>query len=125
MGHREQIASLLRQWLIQTRQESDAIQAGDWAALRQIQAGRAELRPVLTEVTERWRAENPAEFDLTAFSQDLARLLAMESHNVQLLVARRRKTQERKALLEQALYNLRRVRSSYGQPAQAVVQTYS
>jgi hypothetical protein len=125
MGHREQIASLLRQWLIHTRQESDAIQAGDWNALRQIQSGRAELRPALTEVTERWRAENPSEFDLTAFSQDLARLLAMESHNVQLLVARRRKTQERKALLEQALYNLRRVRSSYGQPAQAVVHTYS
>lgn len=113
MSYREQIAALLRQWLVHTRQESDAIQAADWPALQQIQARRAELRPILTEAVDRWREENPGEFDLSGFSRDLARLLAMESHNVQLLVARRRRAQERKAALEQALYNLRRVRSSY------------
>lgn len=113
MGCREQIGALLRQWLIHTRQEADAIQSGDWPALRAIQAQRAELRPALTAAVDKWRAEQPNDFDLTIFSRDIARLLAMESHNVQQLAARRHKARERKALLEQAAYNLRRVRSSY------------
>lgn len=125
MNSRSQIAALLRQWLQRTREESRSIQAGDWSALRQLQEAKATLRPRLTAAIDCWRAESSGKADLTIFSQDIRRLLALETQNGELIVARRHQAQEKKRLLEQALFNLRRVRSSYAPPLEPAVNSYS
>jgi len=125
MDHRAQIAARLRQWLNRTRDECDAIQAGDWPAVRRIQEAKSKLRPGLTDAIEKWRVQSPEEADLSIFSQDVRHLLALETQNGDLLAARRRQAQEKKLLLEQALFNLRRVRSSYAPLPDPAVNSYS
>jgi hypothetical protein len=113
MDPRQRIASILKQWLEMTHSESQAIQAGDWVTLRRIQDAKAELRTPLGEAIAQWRAENPAEAATHPFRAEVNHLLALETQNGNFLAARKRKAGEKKKLLEQALFNLRRVRSSY------------
>ncbi|MGA2748486.1 MAG: hypothetical protein ABSG59_06900 [Verrucomicrobiota bacterium] len=114
MDHRQRIGAILKDWLEMTRAECQAIQTGDWAALRQTQEAKAALRGPLTRAIEQWRAEKPDEAGANPFQKEVSRLLGMETHNSSLLAARQHKAREKRRLLEQALFNLRRVRSSYG-----------
>jgi len=125
MDHRQHIAAILKQWLEMTHAESQAIQTGHWAALRKIQAAKAELRPPLGQAVEQWREANPAEAAASTFRAQVAELLALETQNGNLLAARKHRAREKKRLLEQALFNLRRVRSSYTKPARLVLNSYS
>ena len=125
MEHRQRIAAILKQWLEMTHAESQAIQSGDWAALRNIQSSKSKLRLALSQGVEQWRAENPAQAAANPFRAELAQLLALETQNGNLLVARKHRAQQKKKLLEQALFNLRRVRSSYAKPGRLVLNSYS
>jgi hypothetical protein len=51
--------------------------------------------------------------------------LALETRNSDLLAVRKRHAREKKLLLEQALFNLRRIRSSYVGSGNAVVNSCS
>jgi hypothetical protein len=125
MDPRQRIAAILKQWLEGTHAESQAIQSGDWAALRKIQSAKAELRLPLGKAVEQWRARNPAEAAANPFRSEVSQLLALETQNGNILAARKHRAQEKKRLLEQALFNLRRVRSIYAKPARTVLNSYS
>jgi hypothetical protein len=125
MNHRQHIAAILKQWLEMTHAESQAIRSGDLAELRKVQAAKAELKPPLGAAIEKWRAENPAEAAANPFRGEVAELLALETQNGHILAARKHRVREKKRLLEQALFNLRRVRSSYTKPARVGLNSYS
>jgi hypothetical protein len=125
MEFRQRIAAILKQWLEMTHAEAQAIQSGDWAGLRAIQASKAELRPSLGQAVEQWRAGNPGEAAANPFRAEVAQLLALETQNGNVLAARKHRAHEKKRLLEQALFNLRRVRSTYTKPARTVLNSYS
>jgi hypothetical protein len=125
MDPRQRITAILHQWLERTHAEAQAIQSGDWAALRKIQAAKAELRLPLGHAVERWREQNPAAAADNPFRSEVSQLLVLETQNGNMLAARKHRAQEKKRLLEQALFNLRRVRSTYTKPARAVLNSYS
>jgi hypothetical protein len=125
MDHRQRIAAILKKWLEMTHGESQAIRSGDWAALRGIQANKAKLRLPLGQAVEKWRAENPADAAADPFRAEVAQLLALETQNGNFLAARKHRAQQKKQLLEQALFNLRRVRSTYTKPPRQVLSSYS
>jgi len=125
MDSRQRIAVLLKHWLEMTHAESHAIQAGDWCALRSIQAAKGELKLPLGRAVEQWRAENPAEAATQPFRAEVTRLLALETQNGSILAVRQQKAREKKKLLEQALFNLRRVRGSYAPPPRSALNSCS
>jgi hypothetical protein len=125
MDHRQRIAAILKQWLEMTHAESQAIRSSDWGALRKVQAAKAELRLPLGQAVEQWRAANPAEAATDPFRAEVTRLLALETQNGHVLAARKQRAHQKKRLLEQALFNLRRVRSSYAKPGRLVLNSYS
>jgi len=88
MDPRQHIAAILKQWLEMTHAEAQAIQSGDWAALRRIQAAKAALRPPLGQAVEQWRAANPAEAATDPFRAKVTELLALETQNGHLLASR-------------------------------------
>jgi len=125
MDHRQCIATVLKQWLEMTHAESQAIRSGDWPALRSIQADKAKLRLPLGQAVEQWRTENPAQAAADPFRAEVAQLLALETQNGNFLAARKHRAHQKKRLLEQALFNLRRVRSTYAKPSRQVLNSYS
>jgi hypothetical protein len=125
MDARHHIEAILKQWLEMTRAETQAIRAGDWPALRQTQAAKTNLRVSLGEAIEKWKTTKPEEAKSQPFRDEVTQLLALETRNSHLLSARKREAREKKFLLEQALYNLRRVRSSYARPANPAISSYS
>jgi flagellar biosynthesis/type III secretory pathway chaperone len=125
MDPRQHIAAVLKQWLEMTHAEAQAIQTGDWPALRTVQADKARLRLPLGQAVEQWRAENPAEAAANPFRAEVTQLLALETKNGNLLAARQYRAHQKKRLLEQALFNLRRVRTSYTKPPRQVLNACS
>jgi len=125
MDPRQQIAAILKDWLEKTHAEAQAIQSNDWAALRKIQSTKAELRLPLGHAVEEWRAQHPAEAAANPFRSEVSQLLALETQNGNVLTARKHRAQEKRRLLEQALFNLRRVRFTYAKPARAGLNSYS
>lgn len=113
MNPRQRIAAILKEWLEMTHAESQAIQGGDWPTLSRVQDAKFGLRSPLGQAMEQWRAQSPAEAAAQPFRAEVNHLLALETQNGNFLAARKRKAEEKKQLLEQALFNLRRVRSSY------------
>jgi hypothetical protein len=118
MKARHRITLLLKEWLEMTRRESHAIQMGRWAELARIQKAKAALQEPLTAAIEQWKAENPAEAAANPFGGDIGNLLVLESRNSELLAVRKREVREKMLLLEQALYDLRHVRSAYTQTSE-------
>jgi hypothetical protein len=125
MNPRQRISAIFKQWLQMTHAEAQAIQTGDWPALRRVQAAKAELRDPLSQAVDQWRMENPQEAAAKPFRDEVGQLLALETQNGNLLAARKHRAHEKKRLLEQALFNLRRVRSTYTKPARQVLNSYS
>ena len=102
-----------------THLECHAIQVGRWSELGRIQKSKAALQQPLNDAIEQWRKENPAEAAATPFRREITRLLDLESHNSELLAVRKREVREKMLLLEQVLYDLRRLRSSYAEASEA------
>jgi hypothetical protein len=125
MEHRQRIATILKEWLEMTHAESQAIRSGDWPALRIIQANKSKLRLPLSQTVEQWRAQEPVQAAADPFRAEVNKLLALETQNGNLLAARKHRAQQKKRLLEQALFNLRRVRSTYTKPDRQVLNSYS
>jgi hypothetical protein len=125
MEDRQSIAAILKQWLEMTHAESQAIQASDWPALRRVQADKAKLQPPLAQALEQWRANNPDEAAANPFRAEVTQLLALETQNGNFLASRKHRAHQKKRLLEQALFNLRRVRSTYVKPGRQVLNSYS
>jgi hypothetical protein len=116
MTPREQTALLLRQWHEMTRAESGAIQAAAWPKL---QSRKAALMQPLSDAFARWQSAEPAvsgEADSNPFRAGIARLIALESHNAQLLAGRREAARQQQLHLDRASQNLRNVRRSYAPP---------
>src|SRR5580658_43116 len=95
---RQCIAAILKDWLERTHAESQAIQRGDWPALRTIQAAKAELRRPLGQAVEQWRAQNHAEAAANPFRSEVSQLLALETQNGNMLAARKHRAHEKKRL---------------------------
>jgi hypothetical protein len=125
MDSRQRIAAILKEWHQKTLAEGQAIQAGDMAALGKIQKSKTELRAPLAAAVSQWRVEKPDEARANVFRAEVHHLLALETHHSHLLTARKRKAQEKKALLEQARFNLRRVGSSYGKVPSRPLNSHS
>jgi hypothetical protein len=120
----DQMALLLRQWLDLSRAESAAILAAAWPKLRQIQSGKAALRQPLDEAFRQWKSTDPAVAASAAarrpFRAQVARLIALEAGNAQLLAVRRDQAREKLLRLERAGRNLRKLRRSYAPPSPPV-----
>jgi|ERR1035441_5734509 hypothetical protein len=116
----EPMARLLQQWQQMTRAESAAIQAAAWTKLREIQSRKAALRQPLDEAFRQWKTGEPAGAGCGGggplFRAEVARLIALEAHNAQLLAARREKAREKQLHLERAAQNLRNLRRCYAPP---------
>jgi hypothetical protein len=116
----EHMAKLLQQWQQMTRAESAAIQAAAWPKLREIQSRKASLRQPLDEAFRQWKAGEPAGAGRAGggrlFRAEVARLIALEAHNAQLLAERRAKAREQQLHLERAAQNLRNLRRCYAPP---------
>jgi outer membrane PBP1 activator LpoA protein len=119
MNARQQITNLLKEWLEKTRSEAHAIQVGRWSDLAKIQNAKAALQQPLTDAIEQWKTENPEEAALNSIRHEINRLFALESHNSELLALRKREVREKLLLIEQALYDLRHLRSPYAQTPEA------
>ena len=118
MNTRQRITMLLKEWLEMTHREFHAIQTGRWSELERIQKAKAALQKPLTDAIEQWKTENPEEAATNPFRNDVNSLLALESHNSELLAVRKREVREKMLLLEQALYDLRRL-CSFAQTTEA------
>ena len=125
MTHRQHIAEALREYLGLTQAEHRAIRAGDWTALRTVQNSRTALRLRLGRHVEQWRVENPGEAAANPFANEISELMAMQTQNANMLIARRHRLDERKRHLEQARFNLRRVQSSYAAQQKLAINSYS
>ena len=112
MNARQRITTLLKEWLDMTHRESHVIQLGRWSELARIQKAKAALQQPLTDAIEQWKSENPAEAVSHPFRDEISRLLALEAGNGKLLAERKREVREKALLLEQALDDLRRLRSA-------------
>jgi hypothetical protein len=119
MNPRQRITGLLKEWLEMTHLECHSIQVGRWSELARIQKSKAALQQPLTDAIEEWKTENPEEAASNPFRQEISRLLDLESHNSELLAVRKREVREKMLLLEQALYDLRRLCSSYSHTSEA------
>jgi outer membrane PBP1 activator LpoA protein len=115
MKARQRITTLLKEWLEMTHREFHAIQMGRWSELSRIQKAKADLQLPLTDAIEQWKIEYPAESTSHPFRDEISRLLDLESHNSELLALRKREVREKILLLEQALYDLHLLHSSYAQ----------
>jgi hypothetical protein len=119
MTPREHTALLLRQWHQLTRAESGAIQAAAWPKLRDIQSRKAALMQPLSDAFARWNSAEPAvsgDAGSNPFRAGIARLIALESHNAQLLAGRRDAARQQQLHLDRAAQNLRNVRRTYVPP---------
>jgi len=124
MTPQEHTASLLKQWLQMTRAESQAIQAGAWTKLHEIQSHKATLRQPLDQASRQWKsggsAASAASGGAAPFRAEVARLIALEARNARLLAARREKALEQQRHLECAAQNLRNLRRTYVPPSPPV-----
>jgi outer membrane PBP1 activator LpoA protein len=119
MKSRELITRLLNEWLEMTHRESHAIKMGKWSELARIQKAKADLQGPLTDAIETWKAENPHEFGVYPFRDEVSRLLEVEAQNSDLLAVRKREVREKILLLEQALDDLRRLHAGCDQSSKA------
>jgi outer membrane PBP1 activator LpoA protein len=115
MNAYSRITTLLKEWLEMTHSESHAIQVGRWSELAKIQQAKTALQQPLADAIEQWKIENPAEAATHPFRDEVNRLLDLESRNSELLAVRKREVREKMLLLEQALYDVRRLCTSYAQ----------
>ncbi|MDB6020634.1 MAG: hypothetical protein JWQ04_491 [Pedosphaera sp.] len=106
MNARQELAGLLDQWLQLTQAEGAAIQAADWAKVREIQTTKARLQPAIAETKNKFSGAIP-------FPAQVGRLLSMETRNSELLAEQVRRVSAEKASLDQAQKNLRRIQRSY------------
>ena len=120
----EHIARLLQQWLQMTRAESQAIQAAAWPQLLDLQSRKASLRQPLDQAFSQFKSGRPAlpasTPAQTSFRAQLARLIALEAHNAQLLADKKQRACAQQLHLERAAQNLRNLRRSYAPPSPPV-----
>ena len=102
-----------------TRLESHAIKVGRWSELARIQKAKAALQQPLIDAIEQWKTESPEEAASNPFRYEISRLFDLESHDGKLLAVRKREVREKILLLEQALSDLRHLRSSCAQRPEA------
>ena len=119
MKARQNIASLLKNWLELTQHECRAIQVGRWQDLPRIQRSKLVLQQPLAEAIDRWKIENPEEAEVNPVRYAVTRLLELESRTSELLAVRKREVREKILLLEQALYDIRNFRPACAQASRA------
>ncbi len=110
MKARHEITEILKQWLHLTHNESHALQVGRWAELGKIQKAKDLLQRPLTEALERWRIEDPQEAAWSLIHHEVCRLRDLEGQHSELLAVRKREVREKILLLEQALFDVCRLR---------------
>jgi hypothetical protein len=125
MSARQDITVLLEQWLQLTRAEGVAIEAADWAKVREIQAGKAALHKSLAEVKRRWVRENSGESQ-KSFHAEVGRLISLETRNAERLNLQLRRARAEQDSLNDAVRNLHKIQRSYVRPPSPTAwQSYS
>jgi hypothetical protein len=123
-GH-DEIPKLLAKWLQLTEEEHEAIQAGSWTDLEQIQFAKKNLRPLISAAMEADSKNSSLERNTLCFQADFKRLIAMESRNRELLTERMETAAETKDSLKRSAHNLRRIHRSYAQKPETAWHSYS
>lgn len=120
MNARQNIASLLKNWLELTQAECHALQVSRWQDLSHIQRSKVTVQQLLADAIDRWKLENLEEAETSPVRHAITRLLELESHTSDMLAVRKREVREKILLLEQALYDIRNVRPHFVSTAKAV-----
>lgn len=128
MSARQEMATLLEQWLQLTQAEAGAIESATWPSLREFQAAKACLQRRLTQAREKWEAENPGKVlarpGKHPFHTEIGRLLSLETRNGELLAAELRRVHAQRESLNEAVRNLRNVHQSYVLKPEGVLNSY-
>ena len=130
MPSKAELMRLLSDWRRLTEGEGRAIANGDWTGVADHQARKTKLQDDITRVLELCRRE-PATRECSAAEdeqhlQPLVReLMALESHNRDLLVARRQVRQAESQRLAQTVRDLHNMRRAYGASRGPFWQSYS
>jgi hypothetical protein len=119
MSAREILPELLERWRTQTLAETAAIRAGNWCAVQECQRAKEDLQPRLQQAL---RAEGTG--GSATLQQAIEELIAMEIQNREWLNVQRAGLQAQCTALNSDLRNLRKVRTSYGQPGSSCWQSY-
>lgn len=112
------LPGLLAQWLELTKQEGDAIRAGQWTEVARHQQDKQALQPAISQVDPNVRSAS-------RFRAAVSELMALERANSELLGERICHTRRMRDEAEQSSRNLRRVRQSYATAAPSNWQSYS
>jgi hypothetical protein len=116
---RESLLSLLAQWRAQTLEESQALQAQNWTAVRACQQAKQALQVRLLAASAR-----PAVSTDTQLRPLIDELLALEARNRDWLADRQAALSNRRLELSESARNLHRLRRSYARQDQAGWQSY-
>lgn len=119
-----------RQWQALTTAEGEAIVAGHWWQVEQLQESKRQLQQFIEGTTRELRAACAARgLEAQAFLDELKpvvqELIALEAGNGRALAAQRQRVQQRRQQLTATSQNLRQVRDAYAQPRESNWQSYS
>ena len=130
MSAKKNLVEAYSSWEQLTRAESGAIARDDWSKVSQLQQTKQGLQKQIIQLTEAAQAEGRAAGqDPRTFEIECRRiingLIALESHNANLVAGRKQVAEARRLELDQSAQNLRRVQKSYSPPANALWNSYS
>lgn len=124
------LSEAYQEWRRLAETEGEAIRAGDWGLLAASQRALEHLRDRITKLTDaaktEWAqlGENFSGKEKN-FRAVVSELIQLERHNMTLLAAVRQSFELRRAQLNQAGRNLRRIQRSYAPPRPAIWNSFS
>ena len=96
--------ALLERWQALTLEEGDAIRRGDWPAVRDSQASKRALQPMMDQIRSNRIPAAPSRLDA---------ILRLEQGNLELLATVRHMAEREREALERSRLNLTRLQRSY------------
>jgi hypothetical protein len=102
------LESLLERWRLLTLEEGDAIRRGDWRAVRDSQASKRALQPLMDQIRSHRIPAAPSRLDA---------ILRLEQGNLELLATVRQMAEREREALERSRLNLTRLQRSYVAPS--------
>lgn len=96
--------SLLERWIALTVQEGDAIRRADWSGVREAQASKRALQPLMDQIRSHRIQPKSSRIDS---------ILRLEQGNLELLATVRQMAEREREALERSRLNLTRLQRSY------------
>lgn len=121
---------LYGQWRALTDAEGDAIRAGDWSAVKNVQSRKEILKRELLAAADVWHAEwskpdeGKREYE-RVFRPVISELIALEQRNHAWLCEQRARAQAEINELDASSRNLRGINRAYSSGTRSCWQTYS